>query len=228
MAAFLIVAVAVAVAGAGGSKPGLQRGAQAARTVSHASSLLAGIDQAGDVLGDPGAPVAMTYFGDLECPVCRAFTIDTLPQIIADQVRTKRLQIRYRSLETATSDPGTFTSQQVAALAAGAQDRMWQFVELFYAQQGPEGSGYVTASYLQNLAKQVPGLDVPRWSQERASSALADHVAADRVEAIKDGATATPTLIISGPRGTKTLSGNVPYRDVASAIGDVAGLPAKT
>lgn len=227
MAAFLVVAVVVAVSGAGGSNQGLQTGARAVKTVSHANTLLAGIQQTGNVLGDPDARVSMTYFGDLECPVCRAFTVGTLPRLIADQVRTKRLQIRYRSLETATSDPATFTMQQVAALAAGAQHRLWQFVELFYQQQGPEGSGYVTNSYLQNLAKQVAGLDLRAWNSQRASSALADEVAADRVAAVKDGATATPTLVISGARGTKTLSGDVAYADVASVIDDVAGLPGR-
>jgi hypothetical protein len=31
----------------------------------------------------------------------------------------------------ATQDPSTFREQQVAALAAGEQDRTWDFVELF-------------------------------------------------------------------------------------------------
>ena len=64
-------------------------------------------------------------------------------------MRTGKLKIEYRSLETATREPETFKTQQVAALAAGKQNKMWNYIELFYHEQGEEDSGYVTESYLQ-------------------------------------------------------------------------------
>ena len=57
---------------------------------------------------------------------------------------TGKLKIEYRSLETATREPEVFKTQQVAALAAGQQNKLWHFIELFYHEQGEEGSGYVT------------------------------------------------------------------------------------
>ena len=38
-------------------------------------------------------------------------------------------------------EPEVFKSQQVAALAAGKQNKLWHFVETFYRVQGEEGSG---------------------------------------------------------------------------------------
>jgi hypothetical protein len=51
-------------------------------------------------------------------------------------VRGGELKIEYRSLETATREPEVFKAQQLAALAAGKQDRMWNFIETFYHEQG--------------------------------------------------------------------------------------------
>ncbi len=73
-------------------------------------------------------------------------------------------QIEYRSLETATREPEVFKTQQVAALAAGKQNKMWNYIETFYHEQGEEDSGYVTEKYLQGIASQVPGSNLTQWS----------------------------------------------------------------
>jgi hypothetical protein len=38
------------------------------------------------------------YFGDLECPFCKEFTLGALPSVIQKYVRLGRLRIEYRSL----------------------------------------------------------------------------------------------------------------------------------
>ena len=83
--------------------------------------LLAGIPQSGNSLGSPTAPVTLQYFGDLECPICRKFTLGALPPLIQHRVREGKLRIEYHNLETATREPETFKTQQAAALAAGKQ-----------------------------------------------------------------------------------------------------------
>lgn len=221
--AAVVVAVLVAVGSGGSGSKGLATGAKATATSRTVSALLAGIPQAGNRLGDPRASVTMTYFGDLECPVCRDFTLGALPQVIAQEVRPGKLQIRYRSLQTATADPSTFQRQQVAALAAGRQNRMWQYVELFYHEQGQEGTGYVTDAYLKGLARQVSGLDDAQWTAARGDTALLNEVRADETAASISGASATPTVIVKGPKGTKTLSGLVSAAAVESAVADVSG-----
>ena len=39
------------------------------------------------MLGSPSAPVTLVEYGNLQCPICRAFAVDTLPMIIRDYVR---------------------------------------------------------------------------------------------------------------------------------------------
>jgi len=218
LAAIAVVVAAIAVSSTGGRRHGIQTGASASKAVA---GLLNGIPQSGDTLGSADARVTIRYFSDLECPVCRDFTLGTLSRVIAGQVRGGRVQIEYRSLQTATGDPATFVAQQAAALAAGRQHRLWQYVELFYREQGAEGSGYVNGAYLERLARQVPGLDIAAWKRARAAPALAAQLGADAAAARQDGANATPTLVIRGPSGRKSLAGNVSYGDVARAVAAV-------
>jgi protein-disulfide isomerase len=170
--------------------------AQARAVTATVTALLAGVPQHGNVLGRPTAPVTLQYFGDLECPVCSSFTTQALPSIIHRWVRGGELKIEYRSLQTATREPEVFAIQQVAALAAGQQSRMWNFLETFYAEQGEEDSGYVTESFIRGIANQVPGLALPRWSAARADTALGQAVASDTQAAANDGLNGTPAFLI--------------------------------
>ncbi len=145
VAAAAVVAVAIAVSQSGSShkRQGGQAGARAVQRE------LAGIPQSGTALGQPSAPVTITEYADLQCPVCRDFALDTLPQVTANDVRAGRAKLVFRNLETATPDTQTFKTEAVAALAAGRQNKLWNYVEVFYRNQGAEGSGYVNDQFLE-------------------------------------------------------------------------------
>jgi protein-disulfide isomerase len=176
------------------STPAKARGAEVA-------SLLAGIPQRGNTLGDIKAPVTLQYFGDLECPFCKQFMRGALPSLIQSYVRGGKLKIEYRSLETATRDRVTFKTQQVAALAAGKQNHLWEYIELFYREEGQENSGYVTERYLQELAHQVTGLNLIAWTAARNRTDLANTITSDAQAASSAGLTGTPSFLISKTGG---------------------------
>jgi protein-disulfide isomerase len=196
-----IVAILIATAGSGAVKKIAPETAAARSVEAGVSTLLAGIPQNGDVLGRPTAPVTLQYFGDLECPVCRSFTVSALPSIIGKWVRGGQLRIEYHSLETATREEEVFKSQQVAALAAGRQQKMWNFIETFYHEQGEEDTGYATEGYIQGIAKQVPGLDLTQWTSERSDPALASQVESDAQAANNAGFDGTPSFLIGRSGG---------------------------
>jgi protein-disulfide isomerase len=202
-----IVVVALAAGGGGSSKAPPKKGSSAEQTaIAAVNAGIGGIDQSGNALGKATAPVTLVYFGDLECPICREFTLGALPSIIQKWVRAGKLRIEYKSLETASREPEVFKLQQIAALAAGKQGKMWQFVELFYQEQGEENTGYVTESYLQNLARQVAGLDVAKWTSDRNEPSLANEIAADAQLATNEGFNGTPSFLIGKTGGaTKKL-----------------------
>src|SRR6516162_9632836 len=128
--AIVVIAVVVAIsASGGGSKaPTSNTDTSAKKAQSEVNTLLAGIPQSGNVLGNPNAPVTLQYFGDLECPICRDFTLGALPTVIEKYVRAGKVKIQYRSMQTATREPTIFNEQQTAALAAGKQNLMWHYV----------------------------------------------------------------------------------------------------
>jgi protein-disulfide isomerase len=194
------LAAAVVLISSGGSSP-QPADAQSATTPQRIDALLAGIPQHGDALGSPSAPVRLQFFGDLECPNSREFALDTLPSLIDRWVRGGKLLIEYRSLETSTREPPIFTFQQVAALAAGRQDKLWYYVENFYREQGPEHTGYVTEGYLEKLAEQTPGLDLERWSSDRGYPPLTAQVDTDEQTATGLGFHTTPAFLVGRTNG---------------------------
>jgi protein-disulfide isomerase len=156
---------------------------------------LRGIPQQGMVLGDPAAPVELIEFGDLQCPVCAGYAEEILPPIIESQVRRGEVKIDFRNftiIGPQSLDAGA------AALAAGAQGRGWNYVELFYRNQGGENSGFADDDFLEAVAKAAGVKDIARWTKERAE--LAAKVEETSTEAEELGLQGTPTFALRGPQ----------------------------
>lgn len=199
-----IAAVTVALAGcaradADGSHAtdaplaGAQTQAPAIAGAQAVEALFAGIPQHGSSLGEPNAPVVLTEFADLQCPFCAEFAVRTLPSLVREYVREGRVRLVFRPL--AFLGPGSVNGAHMAA-AAALQNRMFPFVELFFANQGQESSGYVTDAFLRALAEATPGLDVPRAFAERESQEVARQLEQARDEARAFGIHATPSFLL--------------------------------
>jgi protein-disulfide isomerase len=225
LAAIAVVVVAVVVAVSSNSSSGIKTGTEAQKVQNDVNQLLSGIPQSGSTLGSPSAPVTMVYYGDLECPICRDFTLQGgFQPLVQNEVRNGKVKVVYKAFQTATRDPNTFKTQQVAALAAGRQKHFWDFTELFYRQQGQEGTPYVTEAFLTGLAKQIiPPLNMTQWRKDRTDPALASQVTSEVQEGTAAGVQGTPTLIMEGPKGKAQLPEAVPsYSQLQSAISAVS------
>jgi protein-disulfide isomerase len=145
---------------------------------------------------------------------------------VSKDVRSGKVKVVYDAFCTATCsgpDPNEFPVQQAAALAAGKQNKFWQFVELFYREQGDETTAYVTESYLDGLARQVSGLNFAAWKSARNDPNLTAQVTSQQNTARQLGVSGTPTLIFKGPKGTAAASSAVPsYSQLEQAIKQVA------
>jgi protein-disulfide isomerase len=219
----VVVAIAVSSSGGGGSAP-VSKAAftQAAATVD---SLLSGIPQSGNRLGSPTAPVVVTEFGDLECSHCQAFALGAEQTVISNDVRSGKVQLVFRSLETASNvapNPNAFPLQQAAANAAGAQGKAWNYLLLFYHVQGQEGTGYVTQSFLDRIAQSIPGLNYSTWLSASANPTFTTQVATDEQLAKALGFDSTPSVTVRGPKGqAQPLIGAQPYAAIESEIKSV-------
>jgi protein-disulfide isomerase len=221
----VIVAIAIGASGGSSSPPKLTSPAatSAANTVN---GELSGIQQSGNVIGSPSAPVTVTEYGDLKCPVCKEFALNGENQLIANEVRSGKVKLAYKSLCTATCSgpqPSIFPTQQAAALAAGKQNKLWNYVLLFYHLQGDETTSYVDDNFLNGLATKIPGLNYSQWSSDRGSSALTAQVTADQNAANAAGYQSTPTIVVQGPKGqAQPIVGAADYGTLQSAIKSVS------
>jgi protein-disulfide isomerase len=196
-AVFLAIVAVVALIVVNGSSSGGD--AENIEGAAEVSRSLSGIPQDEMVLGDPGAPVELVEFGDLQCPVCKGFAEEILPPIIENQVKNGEAKIDFRNftiIGPQSVDAGA------AALAAGAQGRGWNFVELFYKNQGIEGSGYADDAFLEAVAKGAGVEDLAKWNEDRTR--LRSKVEETSREAQQLGFNGTPSFAIEGP-GTKGL-----------------------
>jgi hypothetical protein len=96
---------------------------------------------------------------------------------------------------------GPFITQQTAALAAGEQNRLWNYAAMFVNEQGKEFTSYATEAFVTGIAKQVPGLDIAEWERSR-TVAMSRIVMADNYDARhRFGLYATPAFRVGRTGG---------------------------
>jgi len=185
LAAIVLIA-AIAVSSSGGSKP-----------AAPSPGLLAGISEHNGVLGDPKAPVTVTEFVDLQCPICAKASQTVVPSLINDYVRPGDVKLQARTLSFIGPD-----SVRAARVAAGAekQGRLWPFLETFYAKQGPENSGYVTDDFLRSVAS-ASGVNASKALTFADGSTSQTPLARANAEAQKLGINGTPTFVVQRGNG---------------------------
>lgn len=164
--------------------------------VAEVNEELQGIQQRGLVLGNPSAPVTLVEFGDLQCPHCKAFATESIPDVVANKVRSGEAKLEFRNF--VILGPESQLAAQ-AAVAAAEQNRGWHFVDLFYRNQGIEHSGYVTDDFLTAIARGAGVPDMARWEHDRRSNRVKRRVEAQTAEAGRLGLEGTPSFAVAGP-----------------------------
>ena len=212
--AAIVVVVAVVVSSGGSSKKGSAEGD--AIGSKQAQQLLTGIPQKGSTLGTPDAPVTLTEFADLQCPFCRDYTIKQFPSIVAKYVKTGKVKMVFQNY--AFIGPDSLTAA-LAAEAAGKQNKLWNFIDVFYNNQGPENTDYVTDKFLTKIAKGA-GVDPQKMMTDRNDPSARQAVAAAQQSAASAGVNSTPTFILKKGAGpAQKLSAD----QVEAALSKAAG-----
>jgi len=191
-AAVILAGVGVAVSSSGGTKP-----APPATT----SSLLAGIPENHGVLGDPKAPLTVTEYVDLQCPICARASQSTIPAVIRDDVRAGKVKLQVRTLSFLGAD-----SVRAARVAAGAerQGKLWPFLEAFYARQGTENTGYVTDGFLGDVSK-AAGVNASQAIGQADSAFAGGRLERADADAARMNVQGTPTLTVKRGNGPERV-----------------------
>jgi protein-disulfide isomerase len=189
----VVAAIVVAIAiGVSQSDSGPTAKSLAADTAS-TNALLDGIPQQGTSLGSATAPVTLTEFADLQCPFCRQYSEKTFPTIVREYVRSGKVRMEFRGLHFIGAD--SIVAARAAA-AAAQQNRLWQFVDVFYKNQKDENSGYVRTKFLRQIGA-AAGLDVAQLERDATSEAVARQLTGANNEADRSGIKSTPSFVIA-------------------------------
>jgi protein-disulfide isomerase len=197
--AIIIVVVIIVVAGSGGGDKGGE--SSNLSDIGEVNTLVAGIPQNATVLGKPGAPVKMFEYGDLQCPFCKENAETVTPPIIESAVRNGEASLTFRNFIIIGPDS---VPAGEAALAAGAQGKAWNFIELWYRNQGEENSGYVTEEFIESIGKGAGIPNLAQWNKERKGKKYKKTLEETTKQAEKIGFEGTPSFAVEGP-GSKGL-----------------------
>ena len=113
--------------------------------------------------------MTLLQYEDLQCPICKQYTEDAFPTIVEEYVKPGKVKIDFRGLSFIGPDS---TKALRVALAAGNQNKLWDVVEAFYANQGVENTGWVTDEKIDEILAQVPGLDADKVLADAKTAAI--------------------------------------------------------
>lgn len=193
LAGVLAVAVGVlaAIGLSGGGGPG---GGDAIAGAADSGAMLQGVPQQGTTLGDPEAKVVLTEFADLQCPYCKEYALNVLPQIVDRYVRPGKLRLDMRLLRFI--GPDSVRGAQ-AAMAAAEQDRMWNFVDLWYRNQGTENTGYADDGFISGVGRAASVVN-PLAAVE--ANTFEKQLVQAEAAAQEQGIDSTPSFVLDGRR----------------------------
>ena len=120
-----------------------------------------------------------------------------MPTVIERYVRSGKLKVDARVL--AFIGPDSLRGQS-AAIAAGQQDKEFNFAQLLYANQAGENSGWLSDDMVRAAAASIPGLDVNQLLAASDSDAVHAQAQTYVKQATADKVSGTPTLLVGPDR----------------------------
>jgi protein-disulfide isomerase len=184
--------------------------------VANAKAEFAGLPSKGNTVGYANAPVTITEFGDLRCPICREFDSSVIPTVLTKLVRTHKAKLVYRHWPI-LGDNSVFADR--AAYAAMRQNKLWEYALVTYYNQGDENDAWFTKAFARAVAASI-GLNLTTFDTDFGdTSASTSEIAAVNAAATKYDFNGTPSILVSNSTTTTNLGDSVPtYDDIAKAV----------
>jgi protein-disulfide isomerase len=200
LAAALAIVLGVVLSGGKSSAPpvpavgSLQNGLPGAADVN---ALFKGIPQRGMTLGSASAPVTLVEYVDLQCPYCKEVEVGVLPDILTRYVRSGKAKIVARPLAFS----GDSVRGRNAMIAAGRQNRAFDFAEILYFNQGTENTGWLSEEMVSQAAASIPGLRVPDLLAALKGAGVSKLAAQYDAVSHAGHVNATPTFVVQNGIG---------------------------
>jgi protein-disulfide isomerase len=147
------------------------------------------------MMGSPDAKVTLIEFTDYQCPYCKRYAQDTLPEIKKGYIDTGKVRYVARDLPLSMHKKAPKAAE--AAHCAGDQGKYWQMHDSMFAHQDALGPDQLV-SQASDL-----GLNTDDFKACLDSGKHKAAVDASAAEAAKLGITGTPTILIGRSDGDK-------------------------
>jgi protein-disulfide isomerase len=169
------------------------------------------------IRGSADARAVMVVYSDFQCPFCRRFAREVLPEIDRRYVATGKLALAFRHLPLPMHQHATRAA--VMAECAGQQDRFWEMHDALFAQEALDEQTLMAIPKLVGLNSRI------------FEECLVDKLVTGKVQASAEGARAlnvrsTPSFFLARlDKGRATvlraISGARPIEDVAEQLDGV-------
>jgi protein-disulfide isomerase len=180
------------------------------------ASLLINLENGSPQLGSDVAPITIVEFGDYQCEACYYWFHNTRATLIDNYIKTEKAKLVFVDLAFLGNDSPKAAQ---ASYCAEDQGKYWEYHTILYTfQDGPPDSGWADRDRLNSFAFSLD-MNMDEFNECMDSSKYAKRVNANEKEAIKQGATRTPTFILISSDGTtKKIDGAQPYSVFAATI----------
>lgn len=170
-------------------------------------------------VGDVDAPVVLTEWTDLRCPFCASFNQDTYPTIVEEYIDAGL--VRFEVVDVAFFGDESVDGQ-VAARAAGAQDKFFEFLDVAYAAAPDRGHADLPREKLIGFAEDAGVADIEQFTADLDDPAIRTAAEQSTAYAQQVGVNAVPFFLA----GDVALSGAQPvdvFRDYLDQAVESAG-----
>lgn len=190
------------------SSPAAVTPAQAVDTAREAR--LARADR-GRIRGNPDA-IWLVVISDFQCPFCRRWHEETLPEIERDYLSSGKVQIAYINFPIPGSHPNAPAVHELAMCAA-EQGQFWRAADLLFRTQRSWAGRRDIRAFLDSVSWGL-ALEQRRLTSCMDSREMKAIVDADYSRASRLGIGSTPSFLIGG----RTMIGAQPYEAFRRAI----------
>ncbi len=167
-------------------------------------------------LGDKNAPVEIIEFSDYQCPFCRKFWTETLPQIKSEYIDTGKVKFVYRDFPLDSIHPGATPAAEAAECVRdqGGDEAYFEMHDKIFSEQNILDGGDPISGPVRGTA-QFGTTELKKWAQDIGydigscldSGKFRSEVQNDLSDAQSAGGRGTPYFVING----KPLSGAQPF-----------------
>src|SRR3989344_896455 len=118
------------------------------------------------VLGKKDAPVTIVEFSDYQCPFCRKFWTETLPQLKSTYIDTGKVKLVFRDLPLASLHPMAQASAEAAECVKekGGDTAYFKFHDKLFEEQNIIDSGSATGAVTKTAV--YTNDDFKSWAKE--------------------------------------------------------------